>query len=155
MESVSIPLHGKYGKGKHTIVDGDYDGEYFSLYRWRVNKDGYVVRMPSIHEGRGRKTIYLHREVQKCREGYVVDHINRDKLDNRSINLREATRSLNAANKAPGVGVYKIVSARKGKEKWVSKRWSARYRGRHLGTFDTEDEASSAYLEARKAYIQA
>ena len=43
---------------------------------------------------------WLHKLIMpNCPKGYVVDHINRDTLDNRRCNLRYVTRSLNGFNR--------------------------------------------------------
>lgn len=85
-----------------------------------------------------------------------LDHINRRKGDNRMANLREAGPSLNSLNVvAPRagrkhqlpLGVY--VSGRKYYAKIMVDR-----RTRHLGMFETPQEASAAYVRA-KAEIQA
>ena len=74
-----------------------------------------------------------------------IDHINRVRSDNRFCNLREATRALNARNKA-GLG-YR----RKGNRFAAAIRVNRKYL--YLGTFDTEGQARSAYLAARSASI--
>lgn len=89
-----IPLSGKRGKGLCTLVDGDYDGEYFAGFTWYVNPSGYVVRTNDKHNG----YLFLHQEVARAPKGLVTDHINRNKLDNRSCNLRWATPAQNGAN---------------------------------------------------------
>lgn len=99
MEFILIPLYGKHGTGKFTKVDGDYDGEYFSQFRWYLSPLGYVVRTSYDKTTKGNH-IYLHKEVQPSWGGLVTDHINRDKLDNRSINLRVVTVRQNALNRA-------------------------------------------------------
>lgn len=147
MDITEIPLIGKYGQGKVALVDGDYDGEYFGQYRWYVNKHGYVVRSPFASEGRGTAYIYLHREVQSCPSGKVVDHINRNKLDNRSSNLRVATHSENSLNRE-----YKASSCikrnsggrGKGNPRWTGNRWMLIMSSKYIGTYDTEAEAQRA-----------
>ena len=54
--------------------------------------DGYAIA--SIK----RKSIYFHRVVAMPFDGYVVDHINRNKLDNRKNNLRVVTNHVNTIN---------------------------------------------------------
>ena len=116
MEYIKIPLHGKRGKGKYTLVDGDYDGEYFSQYRWYLLPNGYAGRaMIELPSKERTSYVYLHKEVCKTPPGYIVDHINRDKLDNRSCNLRWATYSDNANNR-DNTNISSAVKKRKGNQ---------------------------------------
>lgn len=76
-------------------------------YRWHLHPTGYVT---SIRYARETKTAgHLHRFLMGTPErGKEVDHINRDRLDNRRSNLRFATRSQNAVNRVKRAkGVYK------------------------------------------------
>lgn len=76
-----------------------------------------------------------------------IDHINRDKLDNRINNLRESSPLKNAHNIKPGIG-YSYHPKQN--------NYQARIRvaGRliALGYYKTEDEARKAYLEAKNKY---
>ena len=80
----------------------------------------------------------------------VVDHINRNGLDNRKSNLRHATYSQNSWNQ---IKVYHPAysSKFKGVSKNDSGKWVAHiatYRVSHyIGTFKTEIEAALAYDE--------
>lgn len=81
-----------------------------------------------------------------------IDHINRNRTDNRIANLREATRRENLGNSSlsshntsgiKGVHLYKATG-----------RWSAYInvhgKRKHLGYFDTCELAGAAYREAAK-----
>ena len=81
-----------------------------------------------------------------------IDHVNRDRSDNRFTNLRAATNAENCQNhlREPGASGLRGV-------KWHSQRrkWQAAIRvnglRKHLGLFQTADEASAAYQAARKS----
>jgi len=72
------------------------DFERISRYRWRDDGRGYAVR-----KSRGCPTVKMHREILglSCGDG-EVDHINRNRMDNRKSNLRLVTRSQNQWNRA-------------------------------------------------------
>ena len=78
----------------------------------------------------------------------IIDHINRDPLDNRFVNLREATPSQNRAN-TPVAKWNK--TGLKGASPW-GKRFRAQIRDNgktvYLGMFDTPEEAHDAYRAA-------
>lgn len=81
-----------------------------------------------------------------------VDHINLNGLDNRRCNLRLATNTENQRNKSKQVNNtsgYKGVYWRKDSNKWVA-QIKVDNEVRHLGRFDTPEEAHAAYCEAAK-----
>jgi hypothetical protein len=110
---------------------------------------GYVA----IHV-KGRR-YYAHRLAWLYMTGEwpneEIDHINRDRKDNRWANLRAATRSTNCQN-SRGRGRY--LKGTKFDPRCGS--WLARIhvnkREIHLGSFRTEAEAHAAYVEAAKKY---
>jgi len=77
-----------------------------------------------------------------------IDHINRQRADNRWANLREVTRSLNHLNKPTPAS---NSSGFRGVKKTKSGRWSAQIvwlkKKYHLGTFDTFERAMFARLD--------
>lgn len=136
---------------KVTIVD-DEDFEFLSQWNWGF--DGrYAYRR--IHLGMdGKKQItqkiYIHKIINATPEGFDTDHINRDKLDNRGVNLRTATRSQNGINKPKLPGAtsrYKGVCWHSQRGKWRAeiKRNGVK---KYLGVFDSEEAAAEAYRKA-------
>lgn len=116
-----------------------------SVYR---NAEGYAaVRFTDEHGV--KRSMYLHRFLTNCPKGYVVDHVNGDKLCNIPSNLRVTTQRQNVWN-------TKLMDRSHGLPLGVSqyrKRYVAKiYDGkvRHLGTFDTVKDAFSAYLAAKR-----
>lgn len=86
-----------------------------------------------------------------------LDHINRNKSDNRIVNLREVTHSQNSAN----TGIRKNntsgltgVRFRADRKKWVA-RSTDNGKMLHLGHFATAESAFSAYRKhAKQKYGQ-
>jgi hypothetical protein len=77
-----------------------------------------------------------------------LDHINRDKTDNRISNLRIATHQQNQFNKNPK-GYYWNTR----QKKWQS-TIKCDKKQIHLGFFNNEDDAKKAYLNAKEIYHQ-
>ena len=102
-----------------------------------------------------KKTIKIHRLVALH---YIpnpdnkpeVDHIDRDTLNNNIENLRWATRSENLNNRGI-IGVYRVHGAVKFRGVYKKgNRFGARKtidgKQKHIGYYDTAEEASEAYI---------
>lgn len=77
------------------MVD-DEDADSVSKYKWHLI-GAYAARSIKV-EGK-RRTIFLHHFIiGRPGRGFMVDHSNGDKLDNRRFNLRFATYSQNGHN---------------------------------------------------------
>lgn len=85
--------------------------------------------------------------------GFLIDHINGDKLDNRRSNLRLATRSDNEANKkkrrSKTTSKYKgVTKIRDGRKKCWRCCLTTESKQVNLGTYYSEEEAARAYNKA-------
>jgi len=81
-----------------------------------------------------------------------IDHINGNKLDNRIENLRLATRSENRQNHKTmrnNTSGFMGVRWSKKDKKWVASI-NVNRKSYYLGGFDTPEEASVAYLNAKQ-----
>ena len=84
-----------------------------------------------------------------------IDHVNRDKLDNRIRNLRLATPSQNGANtavKSRNTSGFKGVTWHKSCKKWQA---AIKVAGKniHLGLWDDPKEAHAAYVAAANEHF--
>jgi hypothetical protein len=80
----------------------------------------------------------------------IVDHVNRNGLDNRLSNLRAATKSLNAVNSplaASNTSGHRGVYWSKRNGKWLAKIKVAG-KEKYIGLFNDKDEAAAAYRSA-------
>lgn len=82
-------------QNKNVLIDND-DIEIFDKFKWHISDSGYVV-WRGLLNGK-KKTIRLHRLIIHADDDQIVDHINRNKLDNRKCNLRCTTQSVNMRN---------------------------------------------------------
>ena len=123
--------------------------------KWHIGSGGYVFGKP-VPKG-GKWT--LHHYVWFLAYGYkpkMLDHINRDKTDNRLENLRLATRSLNTRNTADRFrenglprGV-EIAKRQYGLSKPYAARCSRHGRQHNLGYYATAEEAGEVARNARE-----
>jgi hypothetical protein len=160
-------------QGRYAIVDpADYPS--LSKYKWRLCRTKgkntlYAERSIRLPSGKYSR-ILMHRQIIRTQnsklktqnyhrylsDGYIVDHINGNGLDNRRANLRLATIAQNAWNskkRNPRSG-YKGVWFAGDKGLW---RAAIVYHGRriHLGYFKDKIAAARAYdAAARKYYKQ-
>lgn len=137
-------------KGKFAIVD-DEDFEELSKYTWQCSTIGYATRTKYKGLKNGKEVsdgFLMHRQIMGAKKGQIVDHINRNKLDNRKENLRFVTKAQNSWNNDAKIGKsgYKGVwrCNTKHKERWFAivtlnrKRYSA-------GSHDTPEQAYEAW----------
>lgn len=89
------------------------------------------------------------------KDGLVMDHINRNKLDNSRENLRHCTQQQNSwnntrkkTNKSGCSGIYWD----KTKMKWQA-AITVNYKKKFLGYYKNKDDAINARLEAEKLYF--
>lgn len=114
---------------------------------WYEDKDGYLV---SCYYFNGRRRfVRFHRIVMDAKPGQVVDHINKNRADNRKHNLRcckraenDRNRSIYSTNTSGVTGVY--FDRQRGK--WAA---SISYDRKRIliGRFATKEEAVLARLE--------
>lgn len=151
--AVRIPLRRRDGSVRaYAIVDAA-DAEFVNQWRWSLQDvDGYVRRGTFL--GGVRKNHYLHRELMGCSEGdeVTVDHINRDKLDNRRSNLRAITQAGNSQNRIGWSGAsskHRGVFRQRKSGRWMA-QIKVNRRSIYLGSFATEEEAAAAARAARQ-----
>lgn len=114
-------------------------------YEWNILKGKYTNYVASRDEFNGR--IRLHRLIlNEFNSKVIIDHKDRDGLNNLEENLRKSTHSNNLGNAVSRVGFskYKGVSWNKNNQKWKGdiQKDKIKY---FLGYFDDEIEAASAY----------
>lgn len=143
--SKEIPLN----RGKYALVD-DADFDWLNQWRWNIHSNGCAKRNISktVNGKRKFKTIRMHRLIMNPPEGFEVDHINGDPLDNRRENLRVCKHSENCRNTKWQKGKSQFKGVYKYKNKW-GEWWAARIRihpHRYvIGYFHEEMEAAFAY----------
>ncbi len=140
-----IPL----SRGVTAKVDSEDFDWLTELGSWSLSKTGYAYN-------RGLK---MHRVIFAyhglCNKGESLDHINRDKLDNRKANLRIADNRQNAGNvgllntNTSGIrGVY----WHKTEQKWIAALY-INNKKKTIGRFTNKKDAAQAYNEAAKEHF--
>lgn len=122
------------------IKVSDQDYSLLSKYKWVISDYGYA----------------------RCKDGYmhkmlfdnpqeIVDHINRDKLDNQKENLRLVNHSLNRINSKlqNNKSGYRGVYWRPERSKWIARiHLGKKYI--YIGTFNNLQDAANAWNNKAK-----
>lgn len=117
-----------------------------------IDGEGYRRVKVDDKEYRAHRVVWLW--VRGSWPMTELDHIDRDRLNNRIANLRETTRQQNCLNRdfSKARGVKRAHKSRS--ERWMA-TITVNQRSIHLGTFNTETAAHAAYQRARVQYFGA
>lgn len=140
-------------QGKFALID-DEDFEWLNQWKWFANKirhTWYAGRNRHKSEVLGPSTIYMHREL--C-SGDMVDHRDRNGLNNRKSNLRNCSNQQNVYNskiRSDNTSGLRGVCWDQQSGKW---RASIRVTGKlvYLGSFSNKSKAAKIYNEAALKY---
>lgn len=152
-------LNGEYGIGY--LEDGSefyFDLEDYDLikdYHWTLHK-GYITCHKWSVETKSEHHIKMHRLIMGVVDNtdyrnVQVDHINRNKVDNRKSNLRICNNQQNSHNKSPYRKDGSKIGVKKHKEKWMA---DITVNGVciKLGEYDSYGDAVRARIDAEKKY---
>jgi hypothetical protein len=144
-----IPLRNRHGIViSYALIDAA-DAPLVSQWRWSLTR-GYAKRV-GWADGR-QQLIYLHRLILGLGpdDDVEVDHISRDKLDNRRANLRTAIHVEQMQNVPgrPGSSQYRGVHWDSQMGKWVASL-SMEGKNVYLGAFSDELAAAEAARAGR------
>ena len=139
--------------GHYAIVD-DEDYEVLSKHKWysSVCSNGVYARRNSSGKGGAKRgTLLMHREILNITgTNIIIDHKDRNGLNNQKSNLRISTYSQNMANrKSWGESKYKGVSFHKITNKWAA-TINIKGKQKHIGLFETQEIAAAKYNEYAK-----
>lgn len=132
-------------KKAETIIDTNKVG-IVSRYKWCLTGSGYVQ---TTLKNRG-KTLKLHRLLVGA-EGGIIDHKNKNRLDNRMANIRIANSRQNMLNKSSKSktgkkGVYKSMSI---KNPYIVRIWDGS-NNINIGLFNDLELAHHIYKDVFK-----
>lgn len=136
--------------GEDVLVD-DADFLWLNRWRWKIGNHGYAMRSVTL-PGRKNSAVLMHRLIMDPPSDLQVDHINRNKLDNRRANLRVVPQSINNHNQdlwSRNTSGVRGVVWDKSRSKWMA-RFTLHGKTQHLGRFDNIRDAAAAYEDAAR-----
>lgn len=147
----TIPL----GNSDLVVLVDDEDYERVGQFNWTLlNKqkphhpDYAYRRIWDKEKKKSGQNVLMHRFIMGSKKGEMLDHSDRNGLNNQKSNLRPTTQTLNNANQGKhenSVSPYKGVCWHKQEGKWY-----ARCNRKSLGLFEVEIDAALAYDTAAR-----
>lgn len=128
--------------GKYSLVDEE-DYDLLMQHKWHYSNSGYASKRFS------KKTVSIHRFVMDkylTADNLVIDHINRNRLDNRKSNLRVCTTQQNCwYRKTKAKSGYRGVYWHNRSNLWYSQIRDKDSKKIHIGMFNNVVDAAKAY----------
>ena len=141
---------GDDGCGHQFMIDND-DFDRIKERHWTYS-EGYWSTYIKIDDKGTR--VGMHTFIIQPKDGYVIDHADRNRSNNRKYNLRQATVSQNSMNKTLRKNNSGITGVR------LDKRWNKWYaaitinkKSIWLGEYADKDDAIKARLLAEAKYF--
>ncbi len=142
------------------IQVSDCDHLFLSGYRWKAQYGHYNCSSSGTwngHQIHGKPIHWFVAQLMGLRipDGYTIDHIDRNPLNNQRSNLRVASKRLQSYN----VGIMKnnisgfvgvTFNKKCTKNPWIAMISMPDGKYKYLGNFKTSEEASEAYQIEKK-----
>jgi hypothetical protein len=147
----------KLSRGLVSLVD-DEDYIYLNQFKW------YAVKAPntfyakrSLHMmGNNKKsvTIAMQNIIKQPTKGCIIDHIDRNGLNNQKSNLRECTQQLNCYNSSPhtNLNIIGVTTIMQKRGTVYRVQISINRKLKHIGIFKSINDAKCAYNNAVVKY---
>lgn len=138
------------------------DYSRISSHKWyALFRSGSWHAARTTKGGGAKQTIYMHHEVARVPSTTMLDHRNRNGLDNRRENLRKCTKADNARNSNRRIknktSSFKGVSLYRSRVIAIGRPWRATItvdgKQLYLGYYSTEVEAATAYDKAAREHF--
>lgn len=141
---IALPIHKKSGFIAWTIIDSEDLDKVKNMYI-SMTSGGYAVSQLN-----GKQT-YIHHVILKQKHGFIIDHKNGNRLDNRKENLRYLTflnHAQNKHNSSNNTSGYRNVLFDKRNLKWRIEINS--HKKRYVKYYKTKNEAIEAVIKSRQ-----
>lgn len=149
MKLIALSKKARKHKERYFAQVNDEDFEWLDQWDWSATKRKNVVYAQcKIND----TIVRMHRFIMGATAKELIDHKDRNGLNNQRDNLRKCTKTENCHNAIGRIGtsIYKGVHFTA--SKYRKKRWVAQIKvddcHKYLGAYHTEVEAAQAYNEA-------